>query len=93
MTMSNPSHPGLLIAEDILPAIGLSGTDLANHLSYSLEILLEVLQARAPIDATLAVRLERAGIGVACNWIAMQMAYDLWQAQHQEHPIIERLNF
>ncbi|MNO87960.1 hypothetical protein D3C76_793940 [compost metagenome] len=91
MSMHNPSHPGALLAEDALPALGISGAGLATHLSFPAHILLEVLQARAPINADLAVRLELAGLGMARNWLAMQMAYDLWQAQHRTQPVIERL--
>ncbi|MEN5302597.1 HigA family addiction module antitoxin [Pseudomonas sp. TWI628] len=91
MSMHNPSHPGALLAEDALPALGISGNDLAAHLSFPAHILLDVLQARAPLNADLAVRLELAGIGMAHNWLAMQMAFDLWQAQHRTLPVVERL--
>ena len=35
MPMHNPPHPGEAIREDILPAVGLSLTALAQHLGYS----------------------------------------------------------
>jgi plasmid maintenance system antidote protein VapI len=38
----------------------------------------------------LAVRLERAGVSTAQLWLLMQSAYDLWQAEHREQPVIER---
>ncbi|WP_267272996.1 HigA family addiction module antitoxin [Pseudomonas putida] len=91
MNMHNPAHPGVLLAEDSLPALGISGRDLAIHLSYPEDLLLEVLQARSRLDADLAVRLEQAGIGTAYTWLAMQMSYDLWQAQHRLQPTIQRL--
>lgn len=91
MTMYNPSHPGALLAEDSLPALGISGTDLATHLSYPEHILLEVLQTRARLDADLAVRLELAGLGSARAWLAMQMAYDLWHARNRPQPAIKRV--
>jgi len=91
MSMHNPSHPGALLTEDSLPALGISGADLATHLGYPVHILVEILKSRAPLDADLAVRLELAGLGIARNWLAMQMAYDLWHAQHRTLPVIKRL--
>jgi antitoxin HigA-1 len=48
------------------------------------------MHGRAPISSDLAVRLERAGIGSARTWLAVQADYDLWQAEHREQPHIER---
>ncbi|MCO3721286.1 HigA family addiction module antitoxin [Pseudomonas aeruginosa] len=91
MVMHNPPHPGELLAEDALPALGLSCADLAKHLSYPEASLLAVLHSRAALDADLAVRLEQAGIGSARHWVAMQMAYDLSQARQRTQPTIQRL--
>ena len=44
----------------------------------------------APVSPDLAVRLERAGVSTARLWLSMQSAYDLWQAEHREQPVIER---
>jgi plasmid maintenance system antidote protein VapI len=43
-----------------------------------------------PVSPDLAVRLERAGVSTAQLWLSMQSAYDLWQAEHREQPLIER---
>jgi addiction module HigA family antidote len=47
------------------------------------------LHGHAPISPDLAVRLERAGIGKARIWLAIQADWDLWQAEHREQPLIE----
>ncbi|MDN6860784.1 HigA family addiction module antitoxin [Pseudomonas sp. CAN2814] len=91
MAMHNPPHPGDLLAEDSLPALGLNCSDLAKHLSYPEIALLAVLERRAAIEADLAVRLELAGIGTARHWMAMQAAYDLSQARRREQPAIQRI--
>ncbi|SDQ89703.1 hypothetical protein SAMN04490186_2382 [Pseudomonas grimontii] len=31
-----------------------------------------------------------AGVSTAQLWLSMQSAYDLWQAEHREQPLIER---
>ncbi|NDL66044.1 HigA family addiction module antitoxin [Acerihabitans arboris] len=93
MPMYNPPHPGESLREDVLPAIGLTVTALARHISYSRGQLSTVLNCHAAITAELAHRLELAGIGSARVYLAAQAAYDLWQAERREHPPIERLVF
>lgn len=91
MPMHNPPHPGEILREDVLPALGLTVAELAAHLSYSRGHLSTVLNGRAPISADLALRLELAGISTGRQWLAMQAAYNLWQAGHRKQPHIERL--
>lgn len=91
MPMHNPPHPGEILREDVLPALDLKVGALAKHLGYSRTHLSTVLNGRAPISADLALRLELAGISTGRQWLAMQAAYDLWQAGHREQPNIARL--
>lgn len=91
MVMFNPPHPGEAVREDVLPAIGMTITALAEHLGYSRGQLSTVLNGRAAISADLAWRLEMAGLGSARMYLAEQAAYDLWQAQHRSVPAITRL--
>lgn len=91
MPMYNPPHPGESLREDVLPALGLTVTELAEHLGYSRTHLSTVLNGHAPISADMAYRLELAGLGKARMWLAQQAAYDLWQFEHGEQPAIARL--
>jgi len=91
MTMFNPPHPGETLREDVLPALNLKIAGLARHLGYGREHLSRVLNARAPVSADLAVRLERAGIGRARTWLAVQADYDVWEAEQRTQPDIARL--
>lgn len=90
MVMFNPPHPGETLREDVLPALGMTGTELARRLGLARETLSRIMHGRAPISPDLAVRLERAGIGKARTWMAVQADYDLWQAEHRAQPPIER---
>ncbi|HBO9749928.1 HigA family addiction module antitoxin [Pseudomonas aeruginosa] len=96
MPMFNPAHPGALLREDVLPAlksehrIGIN--ELARRLGYSRPHFSTVVHEKSPITADLALRLERAGIGSARHWLAMQSAYDLWQAEQREQPEITRIH-
>jgi len=75
----------------VLPALNLKIAALARHLGYGRKHLSRVLHGRAPISPDLAVRLERAGIGRAKTWLAVQANYDLWQSEQREQPYIQRL--
>ncbi|MDY0832289.1 HigA family addiction module antitoxin [Pseudomonas sp. SED1] len=90
MGMHNPPHPGGILLEDVIPALGITITEMARRLGFARETLSRILHGHAPISPDLAVRLERAGISKARLWLSMQSAYDLWQAEHRDQPKIER---
>ena len=90
MAMFNPPHPGETLREDVLPALNISIAELARRLGFARETLSRIIHGHAPISPDLAVRLEMAGISTARMWLALQAAYDLWQAQQREQPPIER---
>jgi len=91
MTMFNPPHPGEILREDVLVALNMKIAAFARHLGYGREHLSRVLHGRAPISPDLALRLERAGIGRAKTWLAVQTDYDLWHLEQREQPAIEPL--
>lgn len=75
--MKNPPHPGAIIGEDVIGELGLTVADAAARLGVSRVTLSRVIHGHAGISANLAVRLERAGVGTARAWLAMQSQYDL----------------
>ena len=83
--MFNPPHPGLILRDDVLPALGLGVTQAAEQLGVSRVALSRRLNGRAAISPDMALRIE-AWLGVerggdARVWLAEQSAYDIWQAQ------------
>jgi antitoxin HigA-1 len=78
-----PTHPGAILREDVLPALGISVTDMAQHLRITRQQLHRVLAEDAGISPEMAVR-----VGKLCGngpdlWSSMQQAYDLWHAQQK----------
>lgn len=86
--MHNPPHPGELLREDVIVALGLSVTRAAERLGMSRVALSRVLNGRAAISPDLAIRLEMAGLSTAQAWLAMQTNHDLWQARQHPQPHI-----
>ena len=84
-SMFNPPHPGLTLRDDILPALNLQVGEAAAQLGVDRTTLSKVLNGRAAISPSMALRIERglgrAHGGAAEVWLAQQAAYDLWQAR------------
>ncbi|PIE20789.1 MAG: addiction module antidote protein, HigA family [Neptuniibacter caesariensis] len=89
--MMNPPHPGELLREDVITALGLSVTETADRLGMSRVALSRVLNGRAAVSPDLALRLEMAGVSTARAWLAMQVNYDLAQAKLNPQPPIRAL--
>ncbi len=70
-------HPGEIIREDVLAELGLTVAEAAARLGVSRVTLSRVIHGHAGVSPNLAVRLERAGVGTARVWLAMQTNYDL----------------
>ena len=89
--MNSPPHPGLMIRDEVIGALGLNVTDAARKLGMSRVALSRIVNARAGISPDLAIRLETAGISTARFWMALQMNYDLARARNHPQPTIEKL--
>ena len=89
--MNSFPHPGLMIRDEVIGALGLNVTDAARKLGMSRVALSRIVNARAGISPDLAIRLETAGISTARFWMALQMNYDLARARNHPQPTIEKL--
>lgn len=88
MPMSFPPHPGPVL-KVILDNVPIQTIEAARRLRYCPQHLDEILSCNQPIQADLAVRLERAGVSTARCWLMMQAAYDQFQAERSNQPDIE----
>jgi antitoxin HigA-1 len=78
-----PTHPGEILREDVLPALGLTVIDAAKKLGVTRQTLHRILSKHNPRPVTpeMAIR-----IGKLCGngprlWLNLQTAYDLWHAE------------
>ena len=78
-----PTHPGEMLAEDIIPATGRSKAEIARLLGISRQHLYDILRQNKPVSPEVAVRLGKLFGNGPKLWIGMQTAYDTWQAEHK----------
>lgn len=75
----------MTLRDDILPALNLQVGEAAAQLGVDSTTLSKVLNGRAAISPSMALRIERRlgrdHGGSAEVWLAQQAAYDLWQAR------------
>jgi addiction module HigA family antidote len=76
-----PIHPGEILREDVLPALGLSVIEAARRLGISRQQLHRVLACTHPITTEMALRIGKFARNGPGLWLRMQQAYDLWHAE------------
>ncbi|WP_425419048.1 HigA family addiction module antitoxin [Oricola indica] len=78
-----PTHPGELLAEEVIPATGKSKAEIARLLGISRQTLYDILNEDAPVRPAVAVRLGKLFGDGAGVWLRMQAAYDTWHAERE----------
>jgi addiction module HigA family antidote len=87
MPMKNPPHPGEIIREEVIRALGLSVTRAAKILGVRRATLSDVTNGKSAVSAEMALRLEKA-FGVSMDLLLkMQAGYDAAQARRYESDI------
>ena len=87
MPMNNPSHLGWSVRHDCLEPLNLSVAEAARQLGVSRKQLSDLVNCRAGISPTMAIRLDKAFGGGAETWYRLQASYDLAQAKKQADQI------
>lgn len=81
MAMHNPPHPGEFIVATYMEPFGLSCRFLASKLDVAASTLNRVLKLQSGVSPEMALRLSKSLGRSPESWLAMQDAYDLWQAK------------
>lgn len=76
-----PTHPGEVLREDILPALGMSQTEFARRLGVSRLSVSELLLEKRSLSPDMAARIGRLTNTSPESWLQMQAALDLWELQ------------
>lgn len=76
-----PTHPGAVLREDVLPALRLSVAEAAEKLGISRQMLHGILAERHGVTPEMAARLGKLCGDGAGIWLRMQQAHDLWRVE------------
>jgi antitoxin HigA-1 len=72
-----PMHPGELLREDVVPALGRTRAEIARLLGISRQTLHAILTERAPVTPEMALRLGKLCGNGPELWLNLQAHYDL----------------
>lgn len=73
-------HPGALLREQILPALGLTVTAAARQLGVSRPTFARLIHEQCAVSAEMASRLEQWITNPpAITWLQMQNSRDMWE--------------
>ena len=88
-----PVHPGEMLREDVLPAVGRPKTEIARLLGISRQTLYDILNEKQPVTPATALRLAKMFGGTAESWVNMQRNYDLKIAERELGSALEAIPF
>lgn len=86
-----PMHPGELLREDVLPALGRSKVEIARLLGISRQTLYAILAEKQPVTPAMALRLGKLIGNGPTLWLNLQRRYDIWQAGRELESEIEAM--
>jgi addiction module HigA family antidote len=90
--MKTPPHPGRIVRQECIEALGLTVTAAAKGLGVTRKTLSELVNGKSGISPEMAVRLAK-GFGSSPEvWLGIQMDYDLAQQRRKGDRIkVQRL--
>jgi len=87
--MHSPAHPGEVLREYLPEHVTV--TEAAERLGITRQALSALLNGRSGVSADMALRLSQALGTSAEMWLSMQVAYELWVAEHKPRPKVRRI--
>jgi addiction module HigA family antidote len=76
-----PTHPGAVLREDVLPALDMTQTELAQLIGVSRLTVSELLRERRALSPEMAVRIATLLRTSPESWLRMQEAVNLWEVR------------
>ena len=78
-----PTHPGELLLETVIPATVLGMGEVARRLGVTRQTLNNLTARRSGVTAEMALRLSALFGSEPGMWLGMQSQFDLWHARHR----------
>jgi len=77
-----PTHPGAILQEEFLDPLGISQSELARRIFVSFPRVNELTNGKRQMTPDTALRLSKLFDTTPEFWMNLQLACDLWDAQH-----------
>jgi antitoxin HigA-1 len=81
-TNRRPTPPGEILLREFLEPLGMTQVAFAKHIGISTARLSEIIHGKRAVSIDTAIRFERALGFSADSWLRMQLAVDMYDAQH-----------
>jgi addiction module HigA family antidote len=78
-----PTHPGEILREEFMPDYGLTVSALAEMLKVSRQSVNELVRERRNLSADMAIRLSVCFGNSPEQWLNIQRALDIWEAEQR----------
>jgi addiction module HigA family antidote len=78
-----PTHPGAILREDVLPALKMTQTEMAQRLGVSRLSVSELLHEKRSMTPEMSMRVAKLLNTTPESWLRMQEAVDLWEVQQK----------
>lgn len=75
-----PTTPGEILQEEYLSPLGLTQTELADHIGYDVKVINRLVNGRTHLTAPLALKLAATLNTTPEFWLNAQKAVDIYQA-------------
>lgn len=86
-----PTHPGEVLREDVLPALGRGKAEIARLLQVSRQTLYDILNEKQPLTPAMALRVAKLTGTTPESWLNMQRNYDLRLEEKKAAAIIRQI--
>src|SRR5437763_14096217 len=86
-----PMHPGELLREDVLPALGRTRAEIARLLGVSRQTLHSIISERAPVTPEMALRLGKLCGNGPELWLALQPRHAPERLSRSKRPELDAI--
>ena len=90
-TKRKPTHPGIVLLEDVIRPLGISITRAAECMGVSRKTLSELIHGKCALTPDMAVRIGEATGTSPESWLDMQSRLSLWEVK-QHKPRVKILS-
>jgi antitoxin HigA-1 len=88
-----PPHPGEYLKKDVLPALGMTITQLADHLGVTRATLSSLVNGKSDMSIEMAQRLGMAFRNGTRFWFTLQTQRDIWLAEKAKKVAVKPLKW